>query len=197
MAKVKNQTFRSWAFVVYEDSAPENWREIIDDRHISWTHSPYHDRDFNADGTPKKPHYHVILDFVGKKSYEQIKEITDSVNAPAPIHLDSLRGYFRYFTHMDNPEKAQYSIDDIRCFGGFDYWESLTPVKTRKYKYLLDMTEFVIDRQISSYTKFCSICAKEYSDTWFPLVTDKYSYYFGKLIDDIAKGNNVDYIFKR
>ena len=46
--------------------------------------SPLHNKDVNADGTPKKPHWHVILTFKGLKSYEQVKAITDKLNAPAP-----------------------------------------------------------------------------------------------------------------
>lgn len=38
---------RDWAFIVYPESAPENWREILDDTHIRWIESPLHDKDFN------------------------------------------------------------------------------------------------------------------------------------------------------
>ena len=27
---------RTWTFVLYEDSAPENWRDIIDELHVEW-----------------------------------------------------------------------------------------------------------------------------------------------------------------
>ena len=70
---------RSWSFVLYEDSAPDNWRDILDDMHIEWIESPWHDKDVNANGEPKKKHKHILLIFPGKKSYEQIKEITDKL----------------------------------------------------------------------------------------------------------------------
>ena len=40
---------RSWTFIVYPDSAPENWRSILDEDHIQWIESPLHDKDLNAD----------------------------------------------------------------------------------------------------------------------------------------------------
>ena len=52
---------RNFACVVYADSAPENWQSIISDLKIPVFISPYHDRDVNADGQPKKPHWHVQL----------------------------------------------------------------------------------------------------------------------------------------
>lgn len=38
---------RDWAFVVYPESAPENWREILDETRMRWIESPLHDKDFN------------------------------------------------------------------------------------------------------------------------------------------------------
>ena len=54
---------RTWTFVLYEDSAPENWRQLLDDMHIEWVESPWHDKDINADGKPKKKHKHILLLF--------------------------------------------------------------------------------------------------------------------------------------
>ena len=65
--------------VVYEDSAPENWRERLDDLHLCWIEGPLHDNDINADGEPKKPHYHIILTYPSLVSFEAVKEITDEV----------------------------------------------------------------------------------------------------------------------
>lgn len=54
--KKKDGRTRNWTFVLYPDSAPDNWRQILDDKHIEWIESPLHDKDVNANGEPKKPH---------------------------------------------------------------------------------------------------------------------------------------------
>ena len=41
---------RDWTFVVYPESAPSNWRELLDDTHLRWIESPLHDKDLDADG---------------------------------------------------------------------------------------------------------------------------------------------------
>lgn len=114
--------FRLWMLIVYPDSAPEDWETILDDElgHTQWCHSPLHDKDVNADGTPKKAHWHVLLAFDGKKSYEQIEDITKVVNGTAPKVCQSASSMVRYFTHIDNPDKAQYDKKDIKAFGGMD-----------------------------------------------------------------------------
>ena len=73
----KDDRARTWTFIVYPESAPQNWRELLDECHVSWVESPLHDKDVNPDGTVKKPHWHIILLFDGNKSYEQVKEISD------------------------------------------------------------------------------------------------------------------------
>ena len=119
---------RYWAFVLYLESAPENWKEILQLKGIPFCISPYHDKDLNADYTPKKPHYHIILCFKGPTTYNNVKSITDELNQPIPISLQMVGGYYKYLTHKENPEKYQYNEEDIQTFNGFriDDYEDLT-----------------------------------------------------------------------
>ena len=59
---------RAWTFIVYPESAPENWRDVLDGFHLQWACSPLHDRDVNATGEPKKAHWHILLSFGGKRA---------------------------------------------------------------------------------------------------------------------------------
>ena len=117
MAAVKK---RNWTFVLYPESAPEDWREQLQKTGLLCAISPLHDCDVNPDGEVKKAHYHVILCYSGPTSYDVVKRLTDSLSQPIPQPLEQVRGMYRYFTHKDNPEKAQYSDDDISTINGFD-----------------------------------------------------------------------------
>ena len=57
---MKKITGRSWAFVMYPDSMPDNWEEIISSTGLPMAISPLHDKDINPTGEIKKPHYHVF-----------------------------------------------------------------------------------------------------------------------------------------
>lgn len=116
----KNVKKRNWAFVVYPESAPKDWREELQKTGLQCVISPLHDRDINPDNTPKKPHYHVILTYSGPTSYNVVKALTDSLNQPIPQALEQVRGYYRYLTHKDNPEKAQYDEREIKTINGFN-----------------------------------------------------------------------------
>ena len=52
---------RDWTFIVYPESTPKNWRDILDETHMRWVESPLHDKDVNPDGELKKEHYHILL----------------------------------------------------------------------------------------------------------------------------------------
>lgn len=117
---MKNVKKRYWAFVGYPESLPENWIDILQSTGLQCCISPLHDKDKNADNTEKKSHYHVILCYEGPTTYNNVKSLTDSLNSPIPQPLEQVRGYFRYLTHKDNPEKAQYDEKNILTLNGFD-----------------------------------------------------------------------------
>lgn len=111
---------RYWAFVLYPESAPLNWRDLLQQTGLSICVSPLHDKDIDPTGSPKKPHYHIILCYEGPTTYNNVKSLTDSLNQPIPIALEQVRGYFRYLTHKDNPDKFQYNDKDITTINDFD-----------------------------------------------------------------------------
>lgn len=117
---------RYWAFVIYpDDSAPDNWLSILNEYHLPMAVSPLHDADLNADGEEKKKHRHVLIAYGNTTTAGNIKEISQAVGGTIPIPVVSLKGYYRYLTHKDNPEKAQYREEDIIHIAGFDpadYW---------------------------------------------------------------------------
>ena len=116
----KNVKKRNWAFVLYPESAPEDWKERLQKTGLEISISPLHDKDKDPDGKPKKPHYHIMLCFPGPTTYNVVKSICDELNQPIPQAIESVRGYYRYFTHMDNPDKYQYDQKDIVNLGGFN-----------------------------------------------------------------------------
>ena len=44
---------RVYAILVYEDSAPDDWRERLTQEHVAALISPYHDKAVNPDGSQK------------------------------------------------------------------------------------------------------------------------------------------------
>lgn len=111
---------RYWACVFYPDSLPIDWKDILQYKGLQVAISPLHDKDVNPDNTIKKAHYHLILCFEGPTTFKSVNSICEELNQPIPKPLESVRGYYRYFTHMDNPEKYQYDPHLISTINGFD-----------------------------------------------------------------------------
>ena len=160
---------RNWVFVVYPDSAPENWRDILSEQLVPGFIGPLHEHDLDPDGNPKKPHWHVLLTFRGLKSFEQVKEITDLLNAPAPQACKDTRAYARYLCHLDNPEKAQYSPSDVVNLAGADYLDTIKSAADTDTA-LSEMMDWCIEQGCDSFYVLSNYARKHRSD-WFRVLT--------------------------
>lgn len=158
MAKIKK--CRNWAFVMYPESMPENWREIIQESGLACAVSPLHNKDINPDGEEKKEHYHVIVCFDGPTTYNNVLEFTKKLNATIPIDLQSIKGMFRYHIHLDNPEKYQYDDRDRTFFNGFDISSVNELTKTEVNKYKRDILVFIEDNNIIEYADLLNVLIK-------------------------------------
>lgn len=180
--KRKGTRFLTWTAVVYPESAPENWRDYLDETHIEWVESPLHDQDVNPDGTPKKSHWHILLMFQTVKTAEQVKELLAPLNCTIPIVCQSAKGLCRYMAHLDNPEKFQYSISEIRGHGGADIAELLRPTSSDRYETIKAMIEWVKDNQIVDFIDLMDYAMSHESDTWFPLLCDNSAFVMKEVI---------------
>ncbi len=185
MSKVRkdDQRSRLWAFVAYPESLPVDWLDIVQSWHVPVCISPLHDKDMNADGEQKKPHYHVVLQFTGNKAYQQIVDMIEPLNCPAPQRVNSLKGQVRYFLHQDNPEKAQYKKSDLQYFGGFDPDLYLGNTESNRHLAMKEMREF-IDNNCIEY--FCDLYnyADQHRPDWSELLDDNCTYSISAYIKD-------------
>lgn len=132
-----------WSFIVYPESAPENWKEKLQLIGCELAISPLHDKDLwthdSAEivdeetgeiieprgsrykcGERKKAHWHCIIKFENTIKYKEANELIRSItNGPYLQKCMSLKGQYEYFTHMNNPEKYQYEKDEIEKYNGF------------------------------------------------------------------------------
>ena len=161
---------RNWATVVYPESAPSNWQEILADQCIPAFISPLHNADVNPGGEAKKEHHHILVMFEGVKTSEQVKALFELIGGVGCEKVNSMRGYARYLCHLDNPEKAQYSADDVRCLGGADYVATIG-LPTDKYKSIKEMMWFCKTNGIISYAELLEYCSEERMD-WFRVLCD-------------------------
>ena len=171
---INNKRTRNFATVVYPDSAPDNWQEILINQFVQSFISPLHDKDLDPDGNLKKPHWHVLIMFDSVKTVEQAKEFFSLIGGVGMEIVQSARGYARYLCHMDNPEKFQYNPEQVRSLCGADYL-SLIGLAIDKYKAITDIVTFCRYNGITEYCDLFDYCVSERSD-WLRVLCDNGTY---------------------
>lgn len=171
---------RNYATIIYPESAPSDWEQILTDEKVQALASPLHDQDVNPDGESKKPHRHIILRFDAVKTPEQAKEVFDKIGGVGCEKVKDLRQYARYLCHLDNPEKAQYPTDEVLKFGGIDYFEMVMSAAD-EVELLKEITFFVNENHVTNFSAFQKWTAENKPD-WFRLVAKSSAYYVAQLI---------------
>lgn len=181
---------RNWAFVLYPESAPVDWIELLIQTGLPFSVSPLHDKDINPDGEPKKAHYHVILCYSGPTTYSCVKTITDSLNQPHPQPLEQVKGYYRYFTHKDNPEKYQYNEFDINSYNGFNIFDFSELTRGEVLSIIKSLQLLIIDQKIFEYCDLCDYLLENCMQTEYDVATS-HTFFFDKYIS--SKRNKAKY----
>lgn len=130
MEKIRNPPKKSKYFcaILYPESTTYDTEKLIKAlamEHLTFAVSPIHDRDVDDDGKLKKAHFHMLLSYSSATTLNNILGWFKACGMPES-DLHSVRvcasgvGYYRYLTHRDNPEKAQYDVNDIRVFNDSD-----------------------------------------------------------------------------
>lgn len=184
---------RDWTFIVYPESAPKNWRDILDATHMKWIESPLHNKDTNPDGTLKKPHWHILLSADGPITEKQINDIIKPLNGPIPQKVGSSVGMVRYMCHMDNPEKYQYNMTDIIGHCGADVASYFKMTQTSRLSVMKDIVQYIYENDIDNYADFLMYCITQRDDdSWFEVAIDHNTLAINKLLDGVWQRKHYD-----
>lgn len=150
--KLKGRHF--W-YVVYPESAPEDWIEQLKQTGLAFCISPLHDKDKNPDETNKKAHYHVIISWGNSTTYKSARALCDTIlHCPRPQILKNVTGAYRYHQHKDNPEKYQYE-EPSKTYNG---WERpLDSSEVAEIKKEIHKLIYVED--IQEYGELLTVCS--------------------------------------
>ena len=185
----KDARRRVYAFLAYEESAPKDWINRLDNLHVKAAISPPHNADTLPDGTPKKTHWHGLLVFDGNKSREQVREILQGVLEESfNGHIEDVHdtgAYARYLCHLDNPEKARYNPSEVKCLGGMDY-EALTVRPADEDEALSEMVGYIIQNQIGYFDQFVGMCRAS-NPGWFKVCVTRQAFLRGVVMSIAAR----------
>ncbi|MFC6165690.1 replication protein [Lactiplantibacillus dongliensis] len=184
---VKDKRSNKWAFLMYQESAPENYMEVLNGMQVPYILSPWHDKDVNfKTGELKKAHKHGALFFESLKSYTQVSDlISEKLNGPTHVEVVmSPKGMYDYFTHAENPEKTPYKVEDIESGGGFELDKFL--VEQNSDTFMNDVVDVIEDKDITEFEDLVYY-ARDNDYALLSLIVD-HTFFFSKYLD--SRRNN-------
>lgn len=179
---IHNGKKRNWATVVYPESAPENWIEVLKISGAQVAISPLHDRDLEADEkTPKKAHWHVMMVYPGPKSLASVKAFCSTFGGIQPVPLEAVRGMYRYLTHEDDANKFQYDKKDIITLNGFSILDFIELTRTEILKIKKELVVLIMVENFIEYADFINYLLEKGSDEFLDVGMSN-TYFFDKYL---------------
>lgn len=198
-----------YAAIIYPDSLPlEAAVEYLDGLKWDYRISPLHDKDVNEDGSPKKPHYHLLCGFECKPpKFIDFRNAMRQRGFVVPEYeKDSLQNCperaERYQAHLDQPEKSQYNPADAIESPSWNVEKYITQemrANARRAKRAADKADNsaqvarILERigckdgYISSFDELVAYAMRE---GLLDVVLDK-TYFFKTYIDEVVKSWKV------
>lgn len=180
--------FRTFATMIYPESAPDHWLDTLRSFHVEGFVSPLHDCDTYSDKRPKKPHWHVVLYFHGMKSPDQVKVLFDQIGGVGLEIVNSFRAYARYLCHLDDPDKAQYDPSAVTSLSGLDYFETIGSLD--RYSAISEMEEFCEKERIYSYAEL-SRYARLNRPAWHRILCSCATVHMTAFLKSCSWGNKI------
>ena len=168
-AKRAGKRARAWTAMMYQESAPDGWKDKLADLLVEALVSPLHDQDVWTDedeaenpvhkaGSPKKAHWHIVVSYKNPVTFAKAREVFDEIGAVVPpepkAKVKDFQQMARYLCHLDQPKKHRYDPADVQAFGALDYQRLI--MAGRDEDNLLDeMMEYIDENCITSFRQFC------------------------------------------
>lgn len=173
------QRQRAFNAVFYPESAPANWREIVDGWHVQGL-SILHDKDEG-----KKPHHHLLLMFSSMKSLAQVHAMTDELGSKELQPSHDLRASARYLLHLDHPDKFQYPFTALESFAGASALDLTAPIGDPSP----EIMAFVREQGLMEYSDLIHYCL-DHRPEWFSWARSHTQYLCGYFTSVRYKAGN-------
>ena len=178
---------RIWATIVYPESAPDEWQEILEDEHIPAYISPMHT-------DSKKDHYHVVIVFEGQKGVNDVKEIFSKIGGVGAEPVNHKTSYLRYLCHLDSKDKPHYDPSEVSSLSGAPLYENVIQEQTPTSDIYAEMIDFIGSQGMIT---FCDLVdyARKYKPAWFSILVKTNAsivWYYLKSMSWKIKSNKVE-----
>lgn len=110
-------------------------------------------------GDSKKVHIHVMCKFAGVRTAEYLSTLFADFGLEIGQwrweKVEHVESMMRYFAHLDQPDKAEYSPFDVVGFGGIDMSCLVRTDTNSRLKTLVEVQGYIKDRNVKNYHTLC------------------------------------------
>lgn len=194
---------RYWKIEFYPESAPSNWEDLLEEEGLPIIVSPCHDSDTKEDGTLKKPHYHVIVQYPNTTTSGKAQTLAQSLGSnPYAMPSDNLARDVDYLTHKRSKNKHQYNDVDIKILGGFVVPKAFNPTQEKEEK---KASTTAFDGNLFNFIREYNLCtlgalvAKLFECGMIDeyLEVKQNSYFWGSICKSLLDNPRLNYTFER
>ena len=134
-------------------------------------------------GDAKKAHIHVMLRHSGNRTAGYSSKQFEDFGLELPTYrwekVEHVEAMKRYFAHLDQPDKAEYSAFDIHGFCGEDLSCLVKQDTNSKLKVLCELQEYVQQHKVQTYHVLCRHAFATKDLDFINCVTGRASYWTG------------------
>lgn len=189
------QKARFFSGLVYPDSAPDDWRQQLEDSLGMWLISPLHDPDVTDEsvsqqsGTALDPnrvgklHWHVMYCHGNTISAAAAREIFPdwvyTSKIPNKFMVTAACNLARYFCHLDQPKKQQFPGDPyelLTALNGFPLSLDRQLTSREKRQMRLDVQALVDARSFTEFADLSRFLGVTHDWEMFDFVNDNYGW---------------------
>ena len=114
-----------------------------------------HDKDVHPDGTPKKPHYHILVKLT---SPGRLDTFARQLGIPTNYvqRVKSFKGMAKYLLHDENIDKAKYLAEEVVCKDTQEYLKYFS--STSEQEEAGKILDYIVESGCQSYIQLLSWC---------------------------------------
>lgn len=173
---------RNYASILYPESAPEHWEDILRSLHVTACVSPLHTGE-KENGEELKPHFHIVLMYDSMKTLNQAAADFKIFGALEHCQaVRAIRGYLRYLCHLDEDPKVKEHYDPyaVHVFGDFDYLSAINSTED-DLNILVDITNYIHANHVTNLIEFqcMNVC---HNMDWFRVIARSSTMYVKEII---------------
>lgn len=147
---IDTKRYRNFMILFYDESKHYNFDDVIFNLH-SMKYYAYIKHLPETD--EKIEHYHAFIHLDSATTEEALAKRI-GIPKDKVQYVKNIRGGCRYLTHIDYPEKIQYSLDDVKVSGLFKrkFLKNFEDIKTEE-EIIQDIYFFIENNHYDSYTE--------------------------------------------